>query len=194
MPGQAGTAPNSGATPAAARTVALNSAAGSTATTRTVVSAPDHSESWRRLAWAVFWLVAAIVAVSWYVKRKPEPPPAPAVAAPSAKRAPVQVEVVETPALAVLPAAPAIAAPAADVVVVKPVEPSKGRVAERVADEFRGADRDGDGYLVPAEVEGRFPFIAKEFAKVDRDGDRRISFDEFAELRRQQFERRPLSR
>jgi serine/threonine protein kinase len=168
-------------------------------TTRTVPVAADHSESWRRVGWTLFWVIAAIVATGWYLKRKPEPPPPPpAVAAPSAKRAPVQVEVVETPALAVLPAAPAIAAvapaPAADIVVVKPVEPPPGRVPERVADEFRGADRNNDGYLAPAEVEGLFPFIAKEFNKVDRDGDRRISLDEFAELRRQQFERKPLQK
>lgn len=162
-------------------------------TVRTVPVAPDHSDAWRRTGWAAFWLIAAIVAIGWYVKRKPEPPPPPpSVAAPSAKRAPVQVEVVQTPAMPVVPVAPVVPAPAADLVVVKPQE--NARVPERVVDEFRGADRNADGYLAPAEVEGRFPFIAREFAKVDRDGDRRISLDEFAELRRQQFERKPLQK
>ena len=52
------------------------------------------------------------------------------------------------------------------------------------------ADRDGDGYLTQAEVEGRFPVVAKDFGRVDSNGDRRISLDEFIELRRQQFEGR----
>lgn len=62
------------------------------------------------------------------------------------------------------------------------------RVKERVHDEFRLADRDGDGFLSAAEVEGRFPFVAREFGRVDRDGDRRISLDEFVALRRMQAE------
>ena len=64
------------------------------------------------------------------------------------------------------------------------------RVRERSSAEFRGADRDGDGYLSPAEVEGRFPVIAREFGRIDRDGDRRISPEEFADLRRMQQEGR----
>ena len=50
--------------------------------------------------------------------------------------------------------------------------------------EFRDADRDGDGYLSRAEVEGRFPLIEREFTRVDADGDGRISRVEFFRLRR----------
>lgn len=59
-----------------------------------------------------------------------------------------------------------------------------------MTEEFRGADRDGDGYLTPSEVEGRFPGVARDFGKVDSNGDRRISLEEFINLRRQQFESR----
>ncbi|MBM3373245.1 MAG: hypothetical protein FJY44_05160 [Betaproteobacteria bacterium] len=193
-----GTAPAAPTAPAAAgatRTQNLTASTRPATTVRTVPARPDHSEAWRRLGWTVFWLMAVIMAVGWYLKRTPEPPPpAPVVAAPSAKRAPVQVEVVQAPLAPVLPGAPG---PSADIVLVKPAEPPRSEpvpaappVPERVAEEFRSADRNADGYLAPAEVEGRFPFIEKEFAQVDRDGDRRISLDEFAALRRQQFERR----
>ena len=61
---------------------------------------------------------------------------------------------------------------------------------ERVSEEFRNVDRNGDGYLSPAEVEGRLPGVAREFAGIDRDGDRRLSLDEFITFRRLQFESR----
>ncbi len=66
--------------------------------------------------------------------------------------------------------------------------PIPERARERVTEEFRGADRDGDGYLTSSEVEGRFPAVARDFGKVDSNGDRRISLQEFTDLRRQQFE------
>ena len=68
--------------------------------------------------------------------------------------------------------------------------PIPERARERVTEQFRGADRDGDGYLTPSEVEGRFPGVARDFGKVDSNGDRRISLQEFTDLRRQQFEAR----
>jgi len=77
----------------------------------------------------------------------------------------------------------------------RPARPDTGspipeRARERVTEEFRGADRDGDGYLTSSEVEGRFPAVARDFGKVDSNGDRRISLQEFTDLRRQQFEAR----
>ena len=53
-----------------------------------------------------------------------------------------------------------------------------------VQQEFRSADRNGDGYLSREEVKGRFTFIEREFGRVDADGDGRISPDEFWQLRR----------
>ena len=56
--------------------------------------------------------------------------------------------------------------------------------------EFRSADRNGDGYLSRDEIQGRFAFIEREFSRVDADGDGRISPDEFWQLRRFQLEQR----
>ncbi len=72
-------------------------------------------------------------------------------------------------------------------------ESSADRSRIRVEDEFRAADRNGDGYLSAAEVEGRFPLIAREFSRVDRNGDGRISPEELSDLRRMQIEGRRAS-
>ena len=56
--------------------------------------------------------------------------------------------------------------------------------------QFRGADANGDGYLQPPEVRGRFPAIARDFERVDHDKDRRISMREFLGFRRTQLERK----
>ena len=50
--------------------------------------------------------------------------------------------------------------------------------------EFRGADRDGDGYLSRSEVAGRFPALERGFDRADTDRDGRISPQEFMRLRR----------
>jgi len=188
---------------ATVRTVAATAPATRPATQRTVPVRQDYGATWRRIGWIALWIVAAIIAFGWY-KRRPPPPVEPAPATQSFRQPPpVQVQVVP-----VQPVAP----PSADI--VAPVDPRPSRefaptadprerpsrpdsgstvadkARERVGEEFRGADRDGDGYLSPLEVEGRFPVIARDFGSVDRDGDRRISADEFAELRRRQFESR----
>jgi serine/threonine protein kinase len=56
--------------------------------------------------------------------------------------------------------------------------------------QFRSADANADGYLSPDEVRGRFPGIAREFARADSDNDGRISMREFLRLRRMQLERK----
>jgi serine/threonine protein kinase len=75
----------------------------------------------------------------------------------------------------------------------RPERPGDEREAstEMVQHEFRSADRDGDGYLSPSEVSGRFPAIERGFERVDADGDGRISPQEFARLRRFQARQQP---
>ncbi len=63
-------------------------------------------------------------------------------------------------------------------------------VPQTVMQEFTGADRDGNGYLTPDEVKGRFPYIERNFSQVDANGDGRISPLELAHLRRQQMQQK----
>lgn len=53
--------------------------------------------------------------------------------------------------------------------------------------EFVGADRDGNGFLTPDEVRGRFGYIEHNFPQVDTNGDGRISPAELAALRKKQL-------
>jgi serine/threonine protein kinase len=99
----------------------------------------------------------------------PAPDPAPNAAAPAPDSAPKPRSVTITlPATAPAPVGAASSVPPA------------------VMQEFIGADRDGNGFLAPDEVRGRFPYIERNFAQVDRDGDGRISPAELAHLRTQQ--------
>ena len=59
-----------------------------------------------------------------------------------------------------------------------------------MAEEFRSADRNGDGFLSSDEVRRRFPFIEREFQRVDADGDGRISPEEFWRLRQTQAQQK----
>ncbi|MDP1716668.1 MAG: hypothetical protein Q8L40_01190, partial [Burkholderiales bacterium] len=68
----------------------------------------------------------------------------------------------------------------------RPGDAEQGRKAAAV--EFRGADRDGDGYLSRDEVRGRFPAMERQYDRIDADGDGRISPLEFQRLRSRQAE------
>jgi serine/threonine protein kinase len=62
--------------------------------------------------------------------------------------------------------------------------PALEEYRKKVEQEFRSADRNGDGYLAREEAQGRFTFIEREFGRVDTDGDGRISPEEFWRMRR----------
>jgi len=68
--------------------------------------------------------------------------------------------------------------------------PALDEYHRNVEQEFRSADRNGDGYLSREEVKGRFTFIEREFGRVDADGDGRVSADEFWQLRRFQAQQK----
>lgn len=186
---------------AATATTNMTAATDSVTRPRPLKPRSDPGAAWRHLGLGFLLVLALLVGIDWH-RRNPQPPPA----APAAAAIPAPVAADPPP-----PSAPAEAAPAGDSVVPRSVDalPSRelapaadprerpprpelvpDRLRERGSAEFRGADRDGDGYLSPAEVEGRFPVIAREFSRVDRDGDRRISAEEFASLRRMQLEKR----
>jgi serine/threonine protein kinase len=152
---------------------------------RPVQPRSDPGAGWRHLGLGLLLVLALLLGLDWH-RRNPEPPPS--AAAPAADTAPA-AEAVAPPAAEALPSREVV--PAVDPRERRPrPEPVPDRT--RNGGDFRAADRDGDGYLSPAEVEGRFPAIAREFSRADRDGDRRISAEEFAELRRLQQERRPV--
>ena len=68
--------------------------------------------------------------------------------------------------------------------------PALEEFRKKIAQEFKSADRDGDGYLSRAEVQGRFPGIEREYGRVDSDGDGRISPEEFWRMRQFQAQQR----
>lgn len=160
---------------------------------RSLPERPNPGAGWRRLGLGVLLLLALLVGMDWH-KRHPQTPTPPVVAAPavpSVKPAPAPLAIETAPPPTVDAPSSREAMPVADPRERPPrPEQAPDRLHERGSAEFRHADRDGDGYLSPAEVEGRFPVIAHEFNRVDRDGDRRISAEEFANLRRMQQERR----
>ena len=65
-----------------------------------------------------------------------------------------------------------------------------GRLRQEVERDFRFADTNNDGFLSPDEARARFPYLAKEFARVDRNGDGRISQEELFQAKRLILEKR----
>lgn len=185
-----------------------------TVPTRPLPERPDPRAGWRHLGLGIM-LVLALLAGLDYHKRHPvedaEPPPAAAPAevkdAPPAEASSANAAA-DPPSAAAAEEVNAARAPDLQQQPVKepapavelheriprpePSIPIPERARERVSEEFRSADRNGDGYLAPPEVEIRFPAIARDFAVIDRDGDRRLSLDEFINFRRLQFENRKL--
>jgi len=67
-------------------------------------------------------------------------------------------------------------------------EDAKEKFQRFVEQDFRAADLNGDGYLTPDEVRGRYPLLEREFRRVDSDGDGRVSQQEFSRFQRMQAE------
>ena len=64
------------------------------------------------------------------------------------------------------------------------------RLLRETEAQFKSADTNGDGYLSPEEVRGRFPVIAREFKRIDRTVTERYRLRNLGPCRRQQLEKR----
>ncbi len=64
------------------------------------------------------------------------------------------------------------------------------RYRQAAEQEFRAADANNDGYLSQDEMRSRFPYLGKEFQRVDRDGDGRVSPAEYFQAKKLMIERR----
>jgi serine/threonine protein kinase len=64
------------------------------------------------------------------------------------------------------------------------------RFAERTLQEFKTADANRDGYLSIEEARAKFPFMAQHFQRIDRNGDGRVSPEEFIQAKRAVLEKR----
>ena len=166
--------------------------------TRTVREVRDVGAAWRRIGWGVALGVGALFLLIWY-RQAPE---APRAAPAQSLSSPPMQQPASPQTLPQQPVLPQRAVPASPPDRLQEADPrerqsrpesSADRSRIRVEDEFRAADRDGDGYLSAAEVEGRFPLIARGFSRVDRNGDGRISPEELSDLRRMQIEGRRAS-
>jgi len=122
-----------------------------------------------RSRWPLVVVIALLAVAAWGIWKKQSPrPPEPIQAAPAA------------PARSAIPPA------------ITPDGGSKDNVQrfrQAAAAEFRSADTNQDGFLSPEEMRNRFPYLAREFTRIDRDGDGRVSLEELFQAKRAMAER-----
>ena len=142
--------------------------------------------SWKKHASRVEAEQQATVAAKTEAERTEALRTKPAPAAPVHRPAPA---VAEPPAAAPPAAAAAVAAtPAAKPAEEAAPEPLR-RFRRETEAEFSSADANGDGYISADEAR-KFPALAKNFQRVDSDGDGRISQREFFQAKRAMLERK----
>jgi serine/threonine protein kinase len=160
---------------------------------RSAPQPPEKSGSgWRWVGIAAVLLVAVLAVSAWNKQRSAQTAargdsPAPEVKAPKPRPKPAVAEQPSADTRDTLRARPE--RERAD----RPGDTQRPALEEfrkKIAQEFKSADRDGDGYLSRAEVQGRFPGIEREYGRVDADGDGRISPEEFLRIRRFQAQQK----
>ncbi|MGQ0511359.1 MAG: protein kinase domain-containing protein [Betaproteobacteria bacterium] len=148
----------------------------------TVLAAP------KRRRWPYFLAIPVVALLAFgLLRQKPEPKPEPMPVTLLTAEAPKRSEAAK---VAVAAAAPTIAsAPRARRDDDDDDANDRARKIRRDAEaQFKSADANHDGFLTRDEL-ARFPFIAREFQRVDADRDGRLSPTEFLQARRAQAER-----
>jgi serine/threonine protein kinase len=160
---------------------------------RSAPQPPEKSGSgWRWVGIAVVLLVAVLAVSAWNKQRSaqtvaPGVSPAPEAKAPKPRPKPAAGEQPSADPRDTTRARPE--RERAD----RPGDTQRTELEEfrkKIAQEFKSADRNGDGYLSREEIQGRFTFIDREFQRVDTDGDGRISLEEFWRIRRFQAQQK----
>jgi len=162
---------------------------------RSAPQPPEKSGSgWRWVGIAAVLLVAILAVSAWNMQRSaqtvaPGDSPAPEANAPKPRPTPPAARVQPDDAA---PSRPPRERPERDRA-DRPGDTQRPALEEyrkKVEQEFRSADRNGDGYLSREEVQGRFTVVEREFQRVDADSDGRISPEEFWRMRRFQAQQR----
>jgi len=70
-------------------------------------------------------------------------------------------------------------------------EPARGeRLQAELQQRFTRADRDGDGRLTAEEAKAGMPFVARQFAAIDSEGQGSVSLEQIRSFAREQMIRR----
>jgi hypothetical protein len=151
------------------------------------IEIPRRRARWPWILGAIFLVLLTLLALNALRKdraQRVDPP----------RSEPPRVEVPKPGPAQREPVRPRPAAPAARPPAAAPAEDAGAdrlqRFRQQTEAEFRSADANADGYLSLEEARARFPAVAQNFKRIDRDDDRRISLAEFALAKRAMLERR----
>ena len=157
---------------------------------------PVVVEKPRRSRWPLIVVIVLLaVAAGGLWRKQRTKAPEPVQARPAAPLSPAAPAIVTTPAIPAIAETPAPAAAAATPAAPQATPSDSGqdkfqRYRQAAEQEFRAADANNDGFLSQDEMRSRFPYLAKEFQRVDSDGDGRVSSAEYFQVKKLMIERR----